>query len=383
MTVDAPLRIAVVNWQCRLNPLAGGAEIHLHEIFGRLASRGHDVTLLCGGWPESPPRTELDGMEVHRVGTRQTFPFLARGYWHAHLAERAFDVIVEDINKIPIFTSTWRGNHGQSPARVALVPHLFGGTAFQELSAPLATAVWLSERPLPWMYRGMAFQAISESTRDDLVVRGIQRERIRVIFPGIDTEHYTPDPSVRSPVPLFAYLGRLKKYKGVDLVLRAFAACELPAATLEIAGAGEFEPDLQRMAASLGVASRVRFLGRISETDKIALLRRAWATLFASPKEGWGITNLEAAACGTPVIASNSPGIRESVRHGETGFLTPHGDVAAMGASMRALTLDRALVERLGAAARAFATAFTWTRAADETETHLREVVRAHRSRAA
>ena len=380
---SAPLRIAVVNWQCRLNPLAGGAEIHLHEIFGRLAARGHEVTLLCGGWPGSPPRAELDGMDVHRVGTRQSFPFLARRYWHAHLAAGDYDVIVEDINKVPVFTTTWRGAGATAPARVALVPHLFGGTAFQELSAPLATAVWLSERPLPWMYRGMAFEAISESTRDDLVVRGVRRERIRVIFPGIDTEHYTPDPSVRSPVPLFAYLGRIKKYKGVDLVLRAFAACDIPDATLEIAGAGEFEPELRRMAAALQVAERVRFLGRISETDKIALLRRAWATLFASPKEGWGITNLEAAACGTPVIASNSPGIRESVRHGETGFLTPHGDTAAMAAAMRQLSRDPALVERLGLAAREFARGFTWTRAADETEAHLREVVAQHRGVAA
>ena len=116
-------------------------------------------------------------------------------------------------------------------------------------------------------------------------------------------------------------------------------------------------------------------LEQVHEADKIALLRRAWATLFASPKEGWGITNLEAAACGTPVIASDSPGIRESVRHGETGFLVPHGDVAAMAASMRYLSGERGLVERLGIAARHFAEGFTWTRAADETEAHLREVV--------
>jgi len=177
------------------------------------------------------------------------------------------------------------------------------------------------------------------------------------------------------PRPIFAYLGRLKKYKGVDLVIRAFAASEIPDAELEIAGAGEFRPDLERLAGTLGVSDRVRFLGRIDEASKIALLRRAWATLFASPKEGWGITNLEAAASGTPVIASNSPGIRESVRHGETGYLVPHGDVAAMAASIRKLSGERALVEHLGIAARRFAESFTWQRAADETETHLREVV--------
>ena len=364
------LRIAVVNWQCRDNPLAGGAEIHLHEIFGRLAAAGHEVVLLCGGWPGCPPRATLDGIEVHRVGTRQTFPFLARRYWHRHLVQRAFDVVVEDINKVPLFTPTWR-----LPKLVGLVPHLFGGTAFQELAAPLATAVWLAEKPLPRFYRGHAFEAISESTKEDLVQRGIAAERIRVIFPGIDSQHYTPAPAQRADRPVFAYLGRLKKYKGVDLVLRAFAACEVPEATLEVAGAGEFRAELERLAETLGVASRVRFLGRIDETEKCALLRRAWATVFASPKEGWGITNLEAAASGTPVIASNSPGIRESVKHDETGFLVPHGDVAAMAACMRRLSGERTLVEHLGANARRFAEGFTWANAAKETEAHLREVV--------
>lgn len=365
-----PLAIAVVNWQCRENPQAGGAEIHLHEIFGRLAARGHYVTLLCSGWPGAPTTTTLDGMAVHRVGTRHTFPFLARGYWHRHLAHRPVDVLVEDINKVPLFTPTWR-----APRHLALVPHLFGATAFRELAPPMAAAVWLAERPLARAYRGIPFEAISESTREDLVARGIPRASVRVIFPGIDTENYTPDPSQRAARPVFAYLGRLKKYKGVDLVIRAFAQCGIPEATLEIAGAGEYRAALERLAGTLGVASRVRFLGRVDEAAKVALLRRAWATLFASPKEGWGITNLEAAASGTPVIASDSPGIRESVRHGETGFLVPHGQVAAMAERMRLLSGERALVERLGSAARRFAEGFTWAGAAEATEAHLREVV--------
>ncbi|MBU6366669.1 MAG: glycosyltransferase family 4 protein [Gemmatimonadetes bacterium] len=365
-----PLAVAVVNWQCRENPQAGGAEIHLHEIFGRLAARGHHVTLLCCGWPGAPGRATLDGMEVHRVGTRHTFPFLARRYWHRWLADRPVDVLVEDINKVPLFTPSWR-----APRHLALVPHLFGATAFRELAPPLAAAVWLAERPLARAYRGIPFEAISESTRDDLADRGIPRASVRVIFPGIDTVQYTPDPAQRAPRPLFAYLGRLKKYKGVDLCIRAFAQCGIPEATLEIAGAGEYRGALERLAGTLGVGSRVRFLGRVDEAAKVALLRRAWATLFASPKEGWGITNLEAAASGTPVIASDSPGIRESVRHGETGFLVPHGQVAAMAEQMRLLSGERALVERLGSAARRFAEGFTWAGAAEATEAHLREVV--------
>jgi glycosyltransferase involved in cell wall biosynthesis len=257
---------------------------------------------------------------------------------------------------------------------MALVPHLFGGTAFQELPAPLAAAVWAAERPLGLMYRDTPFEAISDSTRDDLVARGIARDHVEVIYPGMDTVKFTPAPGTRAATPVFSYLGRLKRYKGVQICIRAFAALDRPDATLEIAGAGDFRPELERLAASLDLGERVRFLGRIPEDEKLALLRRSWGLVFASPKEGWGITNLEAAACGTPVVASNSPGIRESVRHGETGFLVPHGDVAAMAAAMRRLATTPALVDSLGIAARAFAETFTWERAALETERHLKQL---------
>jgi glycosyltransferase involved in cell wall biosynthesis len=202
----------------------------------------------------------------------------------------------------------------------------------------------------------------------------VRRELIRVIYPGIDSAHYTPDAGRRSPTPLFAYLGRLKKYKGVDLVIRAFAAVRHPSARLLIAGTGDYRPELERLAGALALHDRVQFLGFISEAEKVDLLRRAWSLAFASPKEGWGITNLEAAACGTPVVASDSPGIRESVRDGETGFLVPHGDVAAMGARLQRFADSPDLVSRLGTNGRRFAETFTWERAAADTTAHLSAV---------
>jgi glycosyltransferase involved in cell wall biosynthesis len=365
------VRLLVVNWQDRENPLAGGAEIHLHEIFERLAAHGHEVTMLCGGWPGCPPRATLGGIEVHRTGIRQTFALKAWAYYRRHLARRPFDVLVEDINKMPLYTPFWGARRV-----VACVPHLFGGTAFQELPAPLAAAVWLSERPIPSVYADTPFEAISESTADDLADRGVARARVRVIYPGASCDYYTPDAAQRAPVPVFAYLGRLKKYKGVDLVIRAFAQVADPRAVLEIAGEGDYRPALERLVASLDLKARVRFLGFVSEPEKLALLRRSWATAFASPKEGWGLTNVEASACGTPVVASNSPGIRESVRDGETGFLVPHGDVSAMAAAMQRLCASPDLVSRLGEKGRRFAETFTWERAADETAAHLQQVIR-------
>lgn len=363
------MKILLVNWQDRENPQAGGAEIHLHEIFGRLAAKGHDVRLLCGGWPDCPPRATLDGIEVHRVGTRHTFPLFAHRYYKRTLNDWA-DILVEDVNKVPLYTTRWGARN-----TMVLVPHLFGSTAFQELAAPLAAVVWSAERPLGRAYRHVPFEAISESTADDLAERGIPRQSVEVIYPGIDTVSYTPNAAERSPTPVFSYLGRLKKYKGVHLCIQAFAAMGRQDAVLEIAGAGDYRPQLEALARSLDLGDRVRFLGRISEAEKLSLLRRSWALVFASPKEGWGITNLEAAACATPVVASNSPGIRESVRDGHTGFLVPHGDVNAMGAAMCRLAESPALVAQLGAEARVFAAGFTWENAADQTERHLMRII--------
>jgi glycosyltransferase involved in cell wall biosynthesis len=231
----------------------------------------------------------------------------------------------------------------------------------------------------PWCGPPSARSAAS-STADDLAERGIPRTAVEVIHPGIDTIGYTPRAGTRAPTPVFSYLGRLKKYKGVHHVIEAFAALAHPTARLEIAGAGDYRPLLERLARTLDLGERVRFLGRISEQEKLALLRRSWALVFASPKEGWGITNLEAAACGTPVVASNSPGIRESVRDGETGFLVTHGDVGAMAAAMSRLASDVLQVERLGTKARRFAETFTWERAAEETERHLQRVLTTRRA---
>ena len=367
------MNVLVVNWQDRENPQAGGAEIHLFEIFGRLAARGHRVRLVCGGWPEAAPETMLDGIAVTRTGTRQTFALVGRGAVRRAIRAERPDVIVEDINKLPLFLA---GMTGQPFC--AIVPHLFGETAFEEAPWPMAAAVWLSERPLPRAYRRAFFHAISESTRDDLVARGVDRRRIRVIHPGVDATRFTPAADGRrAPAPTFLYVGRLKRYKGISFAIRALALARARRhdLSLDIAGAGDFRADLERLAADLGIGAAVRFPGFISEAEKIELLRRAWANIFPSPKEGWGITVIEAAACATPSIASDSPGLRDSVRHGETGYLVPHGDVDALAARMLELADAPERVTALGAGARRFAESLTWERTAADTERHLHDII--------
>jgi len=361
-----------VNWQDRLNPKAGGAEIHLHEVFGRLSAR-HHVSALVSGWPGAPARACLDGLDVHRTGGRHTFSLAAPQYYLRHLRKAGFDVVVEDLNKVPVFSPVWAGK----PV-VLLVHHLFGATAFQEASLPFAAATWALERPLPWCYRGMPVQAVSESTAQDLSRRGFRRERIRVIENGVDLDFYTPAPDVpRFPEPTALYLGRLQRYKRVDLIVRAAARLrdEGLAFRLVVAGQGAASSELRSLRDRLGLENVVDFPGYVSDMDKRTLFRRAWVHTLTSPKEGWGISNLEAAACGTATVASDSPGLRDSVVDEQTGYLVPHGDVAALAERLGFLLASSELRDRLGHGARRFAEQFTWQRAASATEAHLESVL--------
>jgi glycosyltransferase involved in cell wall biosynthesis len=367
------VKILLVNWNDRDNPQAGGAEVHLHAIFGRLARLGHTVDLIASGWPGAPRQAVVDAIHVRRVAGRYGFALAARGAVRAALRAGSYDVVVEDINKVPLYLPGLT----RLPF-CAVVPHLFGTTVFAEAPWPLAAAVWIAERGIPRAYRRAAFHVISDSTRDDLVARGIPRERITVIYPGVDAGWYCPDHAVpRAAAPTFLYVGRLKRYKGVETALRALAAARRvrPDLTLDIAGQGDDLPRLQRLAAALGLGAAARFRGFVPELEKRDLLRRAWAVVFPSPKEGWGISNVEAAACGTPALASDSPGLRESVRHGVTGYLVPHGDVAALTDRMVELAGQPVVVERLGRGARAFAETLSWDAAAAATERHLAGVI--------
>jgi glycosyltransferase involved in cell wall biosynthesis len=199
-----------------------------------------------------------------------------------------------------------------------------------------------------------------------------------VIENGVDIEFYTPDPATaRFPVPTALYLGRLKRYKRVDLIIRAAAHLQREGVQLRlvIAGRGDAEPELVRLRDELGLQNVVEFPGYVSEADKRTLFRRTWVHVLTSPKEGWGISNLEAAACGTATVASDSPGLRDSVRHERTGFLVPHEDVSALAARLRQVLTSPELRDRLGGEARRFAEHFTWDRAAAATEQHLAAVL--------
>jgi glycosyltransferase involved in cell wall biosynthesis len=359
------MRILVINWQDLKNPLSGGAEVHLHEVFSRIASRGHDVTVLCSR-PEDAAAEELvDGMHILREGSRALFNFAVPGIYR-RIRSGGFDCVVEDLNKIPFFTPLFV----REPL-LGIGHHLFKTSIYRETNPLAASDVFGAEKLALRLYSSqhMPFIVNSPSTRDEFLEQGFRPEDITVVYLAVDHTLFRRTGVQKSPTPLVGCFGRLKKYKSLDVLLRALPQVlrRVPELNVIIVGEGDDRPRLERIADEAGVSKQVRFTGFVPNEEKVDLLQRMWFKVATSVKEGWGLTVTEANACGTPVIASNVPGLRDAVKDGETGLLYPFGDVEALAASMLRLLEDASLRDRLSGSALAYASTFTWDAAAEQT----------------
>jgi glycosyltransferase involved in cell wall biosynthesis len=222
----------------------------------------------------------------------------------------------------------------------------------------------------------MPFMVVSRSTELEFLARGFPPARLAVIHNCVDHRRYTVGDGKKNAGPLAVYFGRLKKYKSVDHFLEALPAviARVPPLKAIVAGEGDDLKRLRGIARGLGIQDAVNFTGYVTEEQKVDLLRRAWFTVTTSLKEGWGLTVLEANACGTPSVAADVPGLRDAVREGETGLLYPYGDTGALGDRMIRLVEDGALRRRLGEGAVRWAATFNWEEAAHKTLAFLSRV---------
>ncbi len=376
-------KILIINWQDRLNPYFGGAEVHLHEIYGRLAHRDdYEITLLCAAFPGCRSEEILDGIRVIRSeGNRNTFNYRVKKEYRKLLESgEKFDLIIEDMNKMPFMTPKW----ADVPV-IAQVHHFFGKTIWLEFAWYLFAfplyVMWGEKRALRlYAKEKIPVISVSESTAGDLVRNGVGRENISIIYNGIFTEVFHPNSIVEKfSKPTIVYLGRIKTYKRVDVIIRAMHAIRerVPGTRLVIIGSGDGLPALRKLADTLSLSEEiVKFAGFISEEEKVEYLRRAWIAVNTSPKEGWGIVGMEAQACGTPVVVSDAPGLRESVINGETGFLFNFGDVTELADKVSTLLESSELREKMGSAAARWAANFTWEKAADDTDRLICQILK-------
>ena len=374
-----PLRVLLLNERDPRHPAAGGAEVHVAEVSQRMAALGFEITQVASGFPGAAAREELPGLSVRRLGPLAAYYPRAVALVARETRRGRFDAVLEHLNKVPYCAALYAA----APV-VAVSHHLFGASAFLQVAWPIAAAVVAIERLIPACYRDVAFLAVSQSSRDDLVRRGVHPARIAIVHNGIREPRLEPRPIAERPLRV-AYLGRLEPYKRVERLLHATARLvpRFPDLELVLVGRGSQRPALERLANELGLAARTRFAGFVSDDERDALVADARVAVCPSVKEGWGITIIEANALATPVVATDAPGLRDAVRDGETGFLVADAPqavfVEALARRNAMLLADAPLGERLARAALAWSRRFRWDAAAETTARAIEAAVARHR----
>ena len=356
-----------------MHPAAGGAEKHLHRIFGKIVEMGHTVVLFTTSFPGAKEREVVDGIQVIRKGGDLMFQLTVALNLKKLDREFNFDVVVEDLNKLPVFAHWFV----RKPLLVQM-HHLWRKSIFAEAIFPIAFMVWFFERIIPFFYRTQPFVVVSPSTKKELAEIGVDESRISVIYNGSEKPNFPGCANLATSAaescentanPYFIWLSRVHRYKGIWTALEAFEIFSKshPEVQLKIVGGGPLLKKLPAWIKSHGLDGKVELTGFVSAARKYELLSSSLALLQTSYKEGWGLTVMEAAQLCKTTIASDVPGLRDSVRDGETGFLFPSGDAAACASAMEKIYSDAELRASLGKNAKRYAESFSWEKSARET----------------
>lgn len=304
--------LVIFNWRDTKHPFSGGAEEYLLNYGRELVSRGWRVTWLTSTVKGEKKDETIEGVQIKRRGGFITKHLLLPLQYILHENKHCTHII-DSENGIPFFTPLF------SRKKIFLLIHHVHQDIFKKQLKPGLSyfACFLENRVMPLIYKNKRVFVVSPSTKKEVIDLGFKEENIDIIYNTIDTNKYTPG---RKPnYPIFAYLGRLTKQKNIETFIDAipYIKKEFLNARFIIAGEGPHLKEIKKYSNDLDI----NFLGFISEEEKIKLLQESYALIQPSEKEGWGITIIEANACGTPCVASDVYGLKDSVKNGINGYL--------------------------------------------------------------
>jgi glycosyltransferase involved in cell wall biosynthesis len=352
-------RILIFNWRDTKHVFAGGAEVYVHELAKRWVKEGNSVALFCGNDEKSARFESIDGVNVIRRGGFYTVYFWAMIYYIFRLRGK-FDLIIDCENGIPFFTPLYA-----KEKKYLLIHHVHQEVFRKSLIWPLSSiASYLEIKLMPYAYQNTQIITVSPSTKKEIVTLNLTKKEPVVIYNGVDSQFYNK--GTKSKVPTVLYLGRLQYYKSINVFIRVAKqlSSKFPNANFLIAGEGEELSKLKAYATR--IQSPVTFVGRVSEKKKVSLLQEAWVVVNPSSVEGWGLTVIEANACGTPVVASNVSGLKDSVRNGTNGYLVEHGNVKMFSEKITTLLANSKLRRSMSSQARRWSLQFDWTKSATQ-----------------
>lgn len=348
----------------------GGAEIHFHEIFKLIVKMGHEVTLVVHSFPNAKKEETIDGIKIFRVGHKFIFKYAFRWFYKKHLLKNNYDLIVDDISKIPMNTPRYI----KKPI-VGIVHHIHGNTLYKEIPAYMAYYISRCEKQIPKYYSETPLFTVSPSTKNELIEMGQPEGKIDFLYNAIDQELFKKTEVKKSETPLLVYVGRIKRYKQVELVINVLPKLKekYPDIELHIGGSGDHTDELKKYVVDKGLSDSVKFLGFLSEDEKAELLGRAWVFVTMAMKEGWGITVIEANAMNTPVVGSDVPGLRDSIQHGKTGYLVNIGNETKLIDRISELFDDKVKLEEFSSNAKSWSLKFSWQSSAEHFINKVKE----------
>lgn len=358
--------LIITNWRDTKHPEAGGSEVVCERLARTFARRGSEVVLLAAAVEGESRKERRDGFWIVRRGGRFTvYPWAL--FWIL-LHRRQIVGVVDSQNGIPFFTPLAVG----SRTPVLLLMHHVHQDQFSMYFSPLMTHLgrWLERKGTRLVYRNRSIVAVSPSTRLGARRRLGLKGDIISVSPGCES----PVSSIsarrgRAQGERIVCVGRLVAHKRTHLIIEAMPAlvAEFPDLELHLIGDGPERSALEALVEAAGVEDHVTLHGALSSSDRDHLMRTAWMSVNASEGEGWGLSVIEANSLGVPVLAYRRPGLHDSIRDGETGWLVDEDEELspAVARALRSL-VDQDDGEAMGTRAQQWASQFTWDGMADQ-----------------
>lgn len=354
-------RILIFNWRDLNHKWAGGAEVYIHELAMRWVKMGHQVTIFCGNDGNSKRHEMVNGVKIIRRGGFYFVYVWAFLYYRMRFSGH-YDIVIDSENGIPFFTPLY-----SKVKTYLLIHHVHQEVFRQRLRPPFSWfAMFLERYAMPLVYHKTEVITVSPSSKAAILAHKLTKTDPYVIYNGVNLNVCKPGKKAKHPTVL--YLGRLTQLKSISVFLHAIKQIidDVPNARFVIAGDGPDRNRLVNMSKSLGIEKLVTFLGKVSEEEKIQLYQKAWVFINPSLIEGWGITTIEANACGTPVVASNVAGLIDAVHNPHSGLLVPYGNVDEFAKHITSLLTHTAQRTRMSREAIRWAKNFDWDRSAKE-----------------
>ncbi|MEK7095208.1 MAG: glycosyltransferase family 4 protein [Patescibacteria group bacterium] len=355
------MKILVFSWRGPGHPNAGGAEKVTHEHAKSWVQAGHDVTLFTSGFPGVPSHELIDGVEIVRGGHQIGLFHITAVFWYLFQKETTYDVIIDQFHGIPVFTplfvrgqkvgfihevakEVWWTNHLRFPLN-----HLYGALGY------------FIEPFIFRLYTKIPFVTVSLSTKADLIDWGIDKKNISIIYNGVSVKKSNQK---KSKTKTLMYLGAIAKDKGIEDALKLFSLIHksYPAWKLWIVGKGE-----PHYLDELNIPRYIKNYGFVDEQTKFDLLSRAHILINPSIREGWGLVNIEANAMGTPVVAYDVPGCRDSIKNNHTGILCPKGNIDQMTSQAVLLLQDDKRYKNMTTQAKNWSKNFIWEKSSTQS----------------